>query len=99
MIKEISFKDLYDFKNDYLVFQGCGGPLKDWFNGIAQLMIDEGCAKEGYKPEVMYHFMFNDISNCMIPLKSLDIGKLAIIRLKLREVFGAMWLSDYIVNV
>ena len=98
-IKEIKFRDLYDFKNEYLVFQGCGGPLEEWYNGIAQLMIDEGCAKKGYKPEVMYHFEFNDISNVMIPIKDLDLGRLAIVRLRLREVFGAMWLSDYIINV
>ena len=99
MIKEIKFRDLYDMKNEYLVFQGCGGDLQEWYNGIAQLMVDEGCAKKGYKPKEMYHFEFNDISNVMIPIKDLDLGRLAIVRLKLREVFGAMWLSDYIANV
>lgn len=98
-IKEIKFRDLYDMKNEYLVFQGCGGPLEEWYNGIAQLMIDEGCAEKGYKPKEMYHFEFNNISNVMIPLDNLDIGRLCILRLHLREVFGAMWLSDYIVNV
>ena len=98
-IKEIKFRDLYDMKNEYLVFQGCGGDLQEWYNGIAKLMIDEGCAKKGYKPKEMYHFEFNEISNCMIPIKDLDLGRLAIVRLRLREVFGAMWLSDYIANV
>mgnify|MGYP003449039237 CR=1 FL=1 len=49
-IKEIKFRDLYDMKNEYLVFQGCGGDLQEWYDGIAKLMIDEGCAKKGYKP-------------------------------------------------
>lgn len=30
--------------------------------------------------------------------KELDMGKLAVVRLKMRETFGAMWLSDYIDN-
>ena len=30
--------------------------------------------------------------------KDLDISKLAMFRLKIRETFGAMWLSDYIDN-
>ena len=99
MIKEIKFRDLYDMKNEYLVFQGCGGDLQEWYDGISKLMVDEGCAKKGYKPKEMYHFKFNDISNVMIPLDNLDISRLCILRLHLREVFGAMWLSDYIVNV
>ena len=50
MIKEIRFRDLYDFKNEFLVFQGCGGDLQEWYDGIAKLMIDE----TGYYNEETY---------------------------------------------
>ncbi|MEG1142970.1 MAG: hypothetical protein RSD96_00035 [Bacilli bacterium] len=30
--------------------------------------------------------------------KDIDIGKLAILRLQLRQIYGAKWLSDYVDN-
>lgn len=99
MIKEIKFVDLYDFKKDYLVFQGCGGDLQEWIDGISNLMVEEECAEKGYRPSEVYHFKFKGVSNLMISLDNLDISRLCILRLRLRQVFGAMWLSDYIVNI
>lgn len=99
MIKEIKFVDLYDFKKDYLVFQGCGEDLQEWIDGISNLMVEEKCAEKGYRPSEVYHFKFKDVSNLMISLDNLDISRLCILRLRLRQVFGAMWLSDYIVNI
>ena len=49
-----------------------------------------------------YDFVFTnfsvDTNMYYIYNENLDIGKLAIFRLKIRNDFGAMWLSDYIDN-
>ena len=48
----------------------------------------------------IYLFQNNNLTNIAFALnnKDLDISKLAMFRLKIRETFGAMWLSDYIDN-
>lgn len=50
--------------------------------------------------EEIYSFENDGIINLAFALnsKDIDIGKLAIFRLKIRNDFGAMWLSDYIDN-
>lgn len=80
---------------DYLVLQGCGGDLKEWLIGMAKLFIENNIAKEGFEFKESFYFENRDLCNLMLPLDDLDIGKLAIFRLKLNSEFGAMWLSDY----
>ena len=92
MIQSININELIDSNKDYLVFQGCGGALKEWFDGINDMLLDEKIIKE--KVEKMYFFQHNNLTNIAIPLDNMDLGKLAIVRLKWREVFGTMWFSD-----
>lgn len=94
MIKSVNINELIDSNKDYLVFQGCGGTLKEWFDGINDMLLDEKIIKE--KVEKMYVFQYNNLTNIAIPLDNMDLSKLAIVRLKWREVFGTMWFSDYI---
>ena len=94
MIQSVNINKLIDSNKDYLVFQGCGGALKEWFDGINEMLLDEKIIKE--KVEKMYFFQHNNLTNIAIPLDNMDLGKLAIVRLKWREVFGTMWFSDYI---
>lgn len=99
-VKKITNKDLIlmSKNNDYLVWQGCGGPLEDWYNGITNLMIENNIAEKDYEMAEMYVFD-NDGLTCLItPLDNLNLGKLAMMRLMWRETFGTMWLSDYINN-
>ena len=48
----------------------------------------------------VYVFENNNLTNIAFPLKdkNIDIERLAMFRLRIREDFGAMWLSDYIDN-
>ena len=54
MIQRISINELIDSNKDYLVFQGCGGTLKEWFDGINDMLLLEKIIKE--KVEKMYVF-------------------------------------------
>jgi len=85
-------------ETDYLVWQGCGGPLEDWYDGITKMLIENNIAKENYKMKEMYVFDNNGLTCILTPLDKLDLGKLAMMRLMWRETFGTMWLSDYISN-
>lgn len=85
-------------ETEYLVWQGCGGPLEEWYNGIEQIMIDNEIAPKNYKMNKMYVFDNNGITCLLTPLDKLNIGKLAFYRLQWREAFGLMWLSDYVAN-
>lgn len=85
-------------ETDYLVWQGCGGPLEDWVEGIEKLLIDSDCAKKNYKLKQMYVFDNGGLTNIIIPLDKLNLAKLACMRLMWRETFGTMWLSDYVGN-
>ena len=83
-----------------MVFQGCGGDTKEWVDGINKLLKDEKILLDGTQLKDCYRFENNGLTNLYFPFGNAkpDMGKLAIWRLKAREVFGCMWLSDYVEN-
>lgn len=83
-----------------MVLQGCGGDLKEWVDGITSLLKEDGIVNDSFYFDEVYSFENNDLTNIAFALnsKGLNMGKLAMFRLKIRENFGAMWLSDYIDN-
>ena len=85
-------------ETDYLVWQGCGGSLEKWYNGITKLFIENKIAEENYKMKEMYVFDNDGLTCILTPLDKLNLSKLAIMRLMWRNTFGTMWLSDYISN-
>lgn len=86
-------------QTEYLVWQGCGGSLEEWAEGIQKTMIDEKVADKNYKLKELYVFTNKNGLTCLLqPLDNLSISKLAIVRLQLRSIFGTMWLSDFIDN-
>ena len=85
-------------QTDYLVWQGCGGPLETWYNGITEMLIENEIADKNYKMKEMYVFDNDGLTCILTPLDKLNLSKLAIMRLMWRETFGTMWLSDYISN-
>lgn len=99
-IEKISKSKVLRLSNetDYLVWQGCGGPLEDWYTGITKMLIENKVANENYKMKEMYVFDNNGMTCLLTPLDKLNLSKLAVMRLEWRETFGTMWLSDYIEN-
>lgn len=83
-------------QTEYLVWQGCGGPVEDWYEGITKMLIENNIADKNYKMKEMYVFDNNGLTCLLTPLDKLNISKLAMMRLMWRETFGTMWLSDYI---
>ena len=85
-------------QTEYLVWQGCVGPLEEWYNGITKMLIENGIADKNYKMKEMYVFDNDGLTCILTPLDKLNLSKLAVMRLMWRETFGTMWLSDYISN-
>jgi len=83
-----------------LVLQGCGGDIKEWQDGINNLLQESGILLENSKFDTIYVFNHNDRRNILFPFDEgvkLDIGKLAIWRIT-NSNFEGMWLSDYVDN-
>lgn len=85
-------------QTEYLVWQGCGGHVEDWYEGITKMLIENEIADKNYKMKEMYVFDNNGLTCLLTPLDKLNISKLAMMRLMWRETFGTMWLSDYIAS-
>lgn len=82
--------------DNYLILQGCGGNLQEWVDGFTKLLRDEGIVNDSFSFDKVFSFKKDRIINLIFSLKgNINIEKLAIYRLKIRDVFGAMWLSDY----
>ena len=78
-----------------LVLQGCGGDPQEWLDGINGLLTDEG------KFENISVFQNGSLTNILFSFEDgaeIDMGKLAIWRLRSHEQFGGTWLSDYVPN-
>ena len=84
-----------------LVLQGCGGDLKEWLDGINDLLTEEGILRNGTAFTEAYAFPHDGLTNLLFPFRDgvdIDIGRLAVWRLATHEQFGGTWLSDYIPN-
>ena len=84
-----------------LILQGCGGDPQEWLDGINGLFTDEGILKNGSRFENISVFQNGSLTNILFPFEDsleLDMGKLAMWRLRSHEQFGGTWLSDYVPN-
>lgn len=84
-----------------LILQGCGGDPQEWLDGINSLLTDEGILKNGSRFENISVFQNGDLTNILFPFEDgvdIDMGKLAMWRLRSHEQFGGTWLSDYVPN-
>ena len=101
MIRQIKKEELRK-KHDHegLIFQGCGGDLKEWVNGINQTLEQEGILPKGKKLDDVAVFQNEGSANLLFFFgeEKLDIGKLAIWRLQTHFQFGGTWMSDYVNN-
>lgn len=99
-IREITVDQLPQMgEQEGLVLQGCGGSLQEWQDGINQILTEEGILQGGTKFENISVFQ-HEARTCLLfpftPEVQLDIGKLALWRLKSRTQFEGIWLSDFV---
>lgn len=100
-IKHITTNDLRRMSNtEGLILQGCGGDLQEWVDGLNKMLTEEGILQNGSKFTECSAFEHNGLTCLLFPFKdvSVDVGRLAIWRLKTHDTFGGTWLSDYVPN-
>ena len=83
-----------------LILQGCGGEPQEWLDGINEILAEEGILLNGDQFRKASIFEHEDLINILFHMDNvdLDIGKLAMWRLKSHGTFGGTWLSDYLPN-
>lgn len=100
-IKHITTDDLRRMSNtEGLILQGCGGDLREWVDGINGMLTEEGILRDGSKFTGCSSFEHDGLTCLLFPFKGVqvDMGRLAIWRLKTHDAFGGTWLSDYVPN-
>ncbi len=100
-IKHITTDDLRRMKSsEGLIIQGCGGDLQEWVDGINEMLAGEGILRDGSKFTDCSSFEHDGLTCLLFPFEgvNVDIGRLAIWRLKTHDAFGGTWLSDYVPN-
>lgn len=100
-ISRITTDDLRHMKDkEALILQGCGGDLQEWVDGVNQMLAEEGILMEGTVFSNCSFFEHENLTCLLLPFEDvkLDVGKLAIWRLKTQGEFGGTWLSDYVPN-
>lgn len=101
MIRQIEKEELRKMHDrEGLILQGCGGELKEWTEGINQILEQEGILPKGKRLDDVAVFRNEGMTNLLFFFgeEKPDIGKLAAWRLKTRYQFGSMWMSDYVNN-
>lgn len=97
---EITINELRRMKTEGLILQGCAGDIEEWVDGINGLLAQKDILLEGTKFKNVRSFCHDGLTNLLFPFEDvkLDLGKLAIWRIKSHETFGGTWLSDYVPN-
>lgn len=84
-----------------LILQGCGGSLDEWVDGINDMLTEDGILLDGTRFHDCSTFEHDGVTCLLFPFREdvkLDVGKLAMWRLRTHETFGSTWLSDYVSN-
>lgn len=100
-IKSISLHELRKMNgSEGLILQGCGGNLQEWVDGINEMLTEAEILENGSKFTNCYSFQHDDLTCILFPFEDmqLNIGKLAMWRIKTHETFGGTWLTDYVDN-
>ena len=101
MIPKISAEDLKKMQDrEGLVLQGCGGDLREWEDGIHQMLAEEKILQNGAHFKEIYAFEHDGCTNLLFMMDGieLDTGRLVLWRLRTHAQFGGTWLSDYLPN-
>ncbi len=101
-VKTISKDELRRMEDsEGLILQGCGGSLDEWVDGVNDMLTEDGILQDGTKFHDCSAFEHDGVTCLLFPFKddvNLDVGKLAMWRLRTYGQFGGTWLSDYVPN-
>ena len=81
MIQKISAEDLKKMQDrEGLVLQGCGGDLREWEDGIHQMLAEEKILQNGAHFKEIYAFEHEGCTNLLFMMDGieLDTGRLAL---------------------
>ena len=83
-----------------IILQGCGGDPGEWVKGINDLLTQSGILLDGTAFTHVSVFQNEDLTCMLFPFEDveLDVGKLVMWRQQTYDIFGGIWLSDYIDN-
>ena len=92
----------YAKKHDAIVFMGCGGDLREWVDGITDMLKECDIVPRDFEFSFAWRFTYREpltIICLLFPIddKRLNIGKLSIWRIK-NQNLDAKWLSDFLVQ-
>ena len=100
-IKNITTSDLRKMNNkEGLILQGCGGEVKEWVDGINDILTENGILLDDTKFDDVSVFQNEGVTCILYPFDNvhLDVGKLSMWRLQSYTAFAGTWLSDYVEN-
>ena len=100
-IKNITANDLKKMNNkEGLILQGCGGEVKEWVDGINDILTENGILLDDTKFDDVSVFQNAGVTCILYPFDNvhLDVGKLSMWRLQSYTAFAGTWLSDYVDN-
>ena len=100
-INQITLTDLRRMNGkEGLILQGCGGEIKEWVDGINDVLTENGILLDNTKFENVSVFQNDGVTCILYPFEDvhLNIGKLAMWRLQTHASFAGTWLSDYVDN-
>lgn len=100
-IKNITTSDLRKMNNkEGLILQGCGGEVKEWVDGINDILTENGILLDDTKFDDVSVFQNEGVTCILYPFDNvhLDVGKLSMWRLQSYTAFAGTWLSDYVNN-
>lgn len=101
MIEKITVEELKQMQEkEGIVFQGCGGELQEWEDGVNELLTESGILLDGDTFKNIYAFENEGLTNLFFDMEGvkLNMGKLTIWRINTHQQFGGTWLSDYLTN-
>ena len=100
-IKNITTNDLRKMNNkEGLILQGCGGEVKEWVDGINDILTENGILLDDTKFDNVSVFQNEGVTCILYHFDNvhLDVGKLSMWRLQSYTAFAGTWLSDYVDN-
>ena len=99
-IKQVATDDLRRMEGrEGIVFEGCAD-LPGWVDGINETLTEAGILLNGTTFQNVSSFERDGLTCLLFDFEDaeLDVGKLAMWRLRTHEQFGGTWLSDYVPN-